>query len=336
MVNETPSNFFKSTRRLRQGDPLSPILFIILVEGLGRLIHDKRSGGEFVGLKPSSSPLIFSHQQFVDDIILGGEASVREARNVKSILNTYSNATGKLINWSKSLVFFINTPTDRQRKIADILGCNIGVLPSTYLGIPLGNKPPDLFWNNLIDRFNKNLEGWKGITLSQTGKVLLIKSTLQNLPTYALSLFFIPSKVADTLESIQRNFMWASTDGNKKYPLVAWEIICRTKKQGGLGIRNLKQFNRALQAKHIRRIFNTTGEWRDILKYKYVANINFRQFISRDLDPRGSNIWNGIMRTKSIAFEKAKWKLGNGENINFQHDEWIRQGPLWNIEPFNR
>lgn len=72
------------------------------------------------------------------------------------------------------------------------------------------------------------------------------------------------------------------------------------------------------------------------MKNKYVADINLRQFISRDLDPRGSNIWNGIMRTKSIAFEKAKWKLGNGENINFWHDDWLRQGPLWNIEPFNR
>ena len=88
MVNGTPSDFFKSSRGLRQGDPLSLILFILLVECLGRLIHDKRNKGEIIGLKPSSGPLIFSHQQFIFDTILGGEALMKEARNVKSILNT--------------------------------------------------------------------------------------------------------------------------------------------------------------------------------------------------------------------------------------------------------
>ena len=71
MVNGSPSNFFKSTRGLRQGDPLSPILFIILDACLGRLIHEKRSKGELKGIKPSLGPDIFSHQQFMDDTILG-------------------------------------------------------------------------------------------------------------------------------------------------------------------------------------------------------------------------------------------------------------------------
>ena len=98
MLNGSPSYFFKATRGLRQGDPLSPILFIILVECLGRLLHDKRSKGELKGIKPSLGPSIFSHQQFMDDIILGGEALVKEGRTIKGILTTYSNATEQLIN----------------------------------------------------------------------------------------------------------------------------------------------------------------------------------------------------------------------------------------------
>ena len=124
-------------------------------------------------------------------------------------------------------------PMDRQRKIVGILGCKIGVLPFHLFGASFRNKPPNLFQNDLIDGFNRKLAGWKGITLSHAGKVLLIKSTLQNLPTYALSLFSIPSKVVDNIESIQRNFMWVGTDGNKKYPFMAWERICKSKKQGG-------------------------------------------------------------------------------------------------------
>ena len=66
-----------------------------------------------------------------------------------------------------------------------------------------------------------------------------------------------------------------------------------------------------------------------------MVNLNLKQFINREPDPRGSIIWNGILRTKSVDFEKAKWKLGNGEDINFWHDDWLSVGPLWDIEPFN-
>lgn len=100
---------------------------------------------------------------------------------------------------------------DIQRKMADILGCAIGNLPSIYLGLPMGLKPPNSFWNSLIDKFNRKLAGWKGITLSQAGKIQLVKATLQNLPTYALSLFDILRKHVDQLEKIQRIFLWFGT-----------------------------------------------------------------------------------------------------------------------------
>ena len=107
-----------------------------------------------------------THQQFVDDTIMGGESLVKEAKSVKNILNTYSRASGQLINWDKSYVFFFNTPIKRVKKIADILRCKVGLLHSTYLGLPLGVKPLDSFSDNLVDRFNRKLAGWKGITLS--------------------------------------------------------------------------------------------------------------------------------------------------------------------------
>lgn len=97
---------------------------------------------------------------------MGGEASVKEARTMKSILNTYSRASEQLINWDKSSVFFFNIPLRRQNKILGILGYIFGSLPSIYLGLPLGFKPPNIFWDNLVDRFNRKLAGWKGITLS--------------------------------------------------------------------------------------------------------------------------------------------------------------------------
>lgn len=89
---------------------------------------------------------------------------------MKQILDMYIRGSGQLINWDKSSIFFVNTPEDKQRKIARILGCGVGKLPSTYLGLSFGSTPPDSFWNGLLNRFNKKLVDWKATSLSQVGK----------------------------------------------------------------------------------------------------------------------------------------------------------------------
>jgi hypothetical protein len=138
---------------------------------------------------------------------------------------------------------------ERHNKISKIMGCGVGNLPSIYLGLPLGSKPPDSFWNNIIDRFRRKLAGWKGALLSQAGKCQLVKSYLQNVPLYALSIFHIPSKFADKMERIQWDFLWIGQEGRKRYPLVAWDKVCLPKCNGGLGIRKLSHVNKALLAK---------------------------------------------------------------------------------------
>ena len=202
LVNGSSSPFFYPSRGLRQGDPLSPILFVIMADCLGRHIGDLVNRGVLKGLQPSSHPLVYSHGQFVDDTIFMGKAEMKEARNQKQAINLYSSASGQLVNWNKSVVYFINTPIQRQNKIAKILGCSIWSLPSSYLGLPLGLKIPDSFWENLINKISKKLAGWKGILLSQAGKLTLLKACLQSIPTFALSLFKIPSKYADSIEKI--------------------------------------------------------------------------------------------------------------------------------------
>lgn len=76
---------------------------------------------------------------------MGEEESIKEDKVMKDILNIYIKGSCHLINWEKSFIFFINTPKDRQRKISRILGCGVGKLPSSYLGVPMGTKPLDSF-----------------------------------------------------------------------------------------------------------------------------------------------------------------------------------------------
>ncbi|XP_059075469.1 uncharacterized protein LOC131875376 [Cryptomeria japonica] len=149
-----------------------------MAEFLGIFIGKLVEKGEFRGLKPSSVDQVRSHQQFVDDSIIMENSSMKYSRSLKKDLDRYGSATGQLINWSKSFVYFINTLERRQTKSSNILRSQIGNLPASYLGLPLCQVPLDTFWGALVDKVHKKLAGWKGSLLSQAGKVQLLKSTL--------------------------------------------------------------------------------------------------------------------------------------------------------------
>ena len=89
------------------------------------------------------------------------------------------------------------------------------------------------------------LAGWKKLYLSKGGRLMLLKSTLSSLPTYFLSLFTIPTHVANKIEKIQRDFLW----GELKVHLVGWDKVCTPKVNGGLGIRKITTFNKVLLGK---------------------------------------------------------------------------------------
>ena len=262
-----------------------------------------------------------------------GKSEVREARNVKHAINCYSAASGQLVNWSKSAVFFLNTPLPRQLKIAKILGCSIGALPSSYLGLPLGLKAPDSFWEVLINKFSKKLAGWKGNFLSQAGKLTLLKASLQSIPIYALSLFKIPSKFADSIDKVLRNFLWTGTEDKKRLPLIAWDMVCKSVKEGGLGIRKIRSLNKALLAKQGWRVFHENKEWSIIWKHKYLLNsASLPDLISTPDISHPSAIWGAVQETKKILGEGCTWKIGNGLKVRFWEDSWLKDLPL--IEEF--
>eukprot|EP00253_Pinus_taeda_P009137 PITA_09137 len=141
LINGAPSDPFAPSRGIRQGDPLSPFLFIILMEGLSRTIAKKQVEGKIQGLKPIRSLRATTHQQFVDDTMLHGTPTVKEAVAYREILDLFSQALGMEINFSKSTIFFFNTHPAVQSHLARLLGFRISSLPSKYLGAPLSLKP---------------------------------------------------------------------------------------------------------------------------------------------------------------------------------------------------
>ena len=129
-------------------------------------------------------------------------------------------------------------------------GCRPGSLPTTYLGMPLGALFKSVtVWDGVEEHFQRRLAMWKRQYLSKGGRATLIQSTLSNLPIYLMSLLCLPSSVKRRLEKIQRDFLWGGGNLERKPHLVRWELVCLSKKKGGLGVKCLYILNKALLAK---------------------------------------------------------------------------------------
>ena len=174
-----------------------------------------------------------SHLLFADDTILFCDADEEQILHVRMLLLCFQAVTGLKVNALKSEIVPIGE-VPNIHILVEILGCRIGSLPMTYLGMPLGasHKSPTV-WNPILEKIERKLADWKKLYLSKGGRLTLLKSTLSSLPTYYLSLFTIPTHVANKIERLQRDFLW----GDSKTHLVGWDKVCAPLKNGGLGVR---------------------------------------------------------------------------------------------------
>ncbi|CAJ2637160.1 unnamed protein product [Trifolium pratense] len=268
LVNGSATEDFKVCRGLRQGDPLSPFLFLIVAESLTGLIKRAVEIGKFQGYKVTDS-LQFQILQFADDTILVGEDSWNNLWTIKSVLRGFELVSGLKINFIKSKLYGINVDESFLMAGASFLSCSSDIIPFKFLGIPVGANPRRRdTWRPVVDAMMKRLNTWSGRQLSYGGRITLINSVLASLPVYFFSFFKAPKCVINQLVRIQRNFLWGGGLEDKKLCWVKWDQVCRAKEQGGLGVKNLEFFNIALLTDRLsssREGLVWKWEWRDVL-----------------------------------------------------------------------
>jgi len=264
LVNGTPSDFFSSSRGLRQGDPLSPLLFVIVMEAFSKLFSITVQRGFLSGFSVGSSSngvINISHLLFADDTLVFCGASPDHLLYLRMLLLSFEPVLGLKINLDKSVLVPVGL-VDNMDDLAGILGCGVSSLFLKYLGLPLGAPfKTKSNWDEVVGKVERSLAGWKRLYLSKGGKVTFIKSTLSNLPTYFLSLFPIPSSVANRIKKLHRDFLWGGIGEEFKFHLVNWAKVCSPISSGGLGIRNLRIFNKALLGKWLWRYAHEREAW---------------------------------------------------------------------------
>ena len=203
-----PSHSFSPSRGLRQGDPLSPYLFLLVADGLSTLLKHNERLGNIDGVKVCRRALSVSHLLFVDDSLLFFRANVHQALVIKDVLSTFERCSGQLLSPNKCSLL-INENCDQQ--IADQVRLTLGVerldFKAKYLGLPTphGRVRRGLF-QPLEGRFHKRMVAWNEIFLSAVGKEVLIKSVAQALPVYVMSVFKLPLTLCDDLMKQIRAF----------------------------------------------------------------------------------------------------------------------------------
>ena len=133
LLNGVPSKVFNCKRGVRQGDPLSPLLFVLAAEILQYIINGLKDKGvlKLPILQPGTDlPIV----QYVDDTLLIMQADARQLFCLKAILNSFAASTGLVVNFEKSLLMPINVSNEKMMILAGTLGCQIGSPPFTYLG----------------------------------------------------------------------------------------------------------------------------------------------------------------------------------------------------------
>ena len=203
--------------------------------------------------------------------------------------------------------------------------CRVGTLPMSYLGMPLGashNSPS--IWNPILEKIEQKLAGWKRLYLSKGGRLMLLKSTLSSLPTYFLLLFTIPTHVANKIEKLQRNFLW----GDSKIHLVGWDKVCAPIANGGLGIRKLTTFNKALLGKWFWRFGKEEDRlWRKVVASKYREDWGGRTSkLGRGV--HGYGLSRGIPMGWEDFSKNCQLVVGLGNRVKFWQDGWFLSKPL--------
>ncbi|GJR74809.1 putative RNA-directed DNA polymerase, eukaryota, reverse transcriptase zinc-binding domain protein [Tanacetum coccineum] len=279
LVNGSPTSEFNVKRGLRQGDPLSSFLFIIIMEGLHMALSDSVRNGFIRGINISSSGINLSHLFFADDVIITTDWSTHDLENVIRIFKVFYLSSGLKINIHKSSIYGVAVSHEEVQLMASNTRCNAGFFPFSYIGLPIGsNMSLTANWKFLVDKFHSKLSSWNANLFSYGGLLTLLKEVLGSLGIYFLSLFKAPTTVLKTLETIRASFFWGGSLNSNKLSWMKWPHVLASFDKGGLAIGSLKAFNLALLHKWRWRFFVNPGSlWVKVIRALHGSEGGFDQ-----------------------------------------------------------
>nr|XP_019711151.1 uncharacterized protein LOC109506762 [Elaeis guineensis] len=162
LFNGSPTRWIKTQQGLKQGDPLSTILFILVTDVLNQILKVAAHNGLVAGIGPHSITGNVTCMQYADDTILLSDSNYKHIQHLKFILYAFEIFPGLKINFDKSALYAIELPQAHLKRYAMMLGCKTATLPTPYLGFPLSAGPLKATdWDFLLEKIDRKLSAWK-------------------------------------------------------------------------------------------------------------------------------------------------------------------------------
>ncbi|KAM0878358.1 hypothetical protein ACQ4PT_034930 [Festuca glaucescens] len=299
MVNGFAGNPFFHGRGLRQGDPISSLLFVIAMDVLSAMFR----ATEQAGLIANLGDLGLRHRVslYADDVVIFARSDGAELAAIWRILDCFGARSGLLVNYHKSSAAPIRCSPATLDAVAVDLPCPIEHLPCKYLGLPLSlGKPSKADLQAAVDKLAAKLPHWKARLLSKEGRLVYVQAVMSDSVVYQLLALDLDPWFYKAVDKLRRSFLWVgSSDARGGSCTVAWHLVCQPKALGGLGLMNLRWMNVALRTR-----------WAWLAK----------------ADP--SKPWSGLgvhvgPDLQALFNASVQIELGNGTAVLFWEDPWI-------------
>ncbi|KAL0354346.1 UNVERIFIED_CONTAM: hypothetical protein Sangu_1015900 [Sesamum angustifolium] len=291
VVNGGVHGFFAGAQGLRQGDPLSPYFFVLVMEVLHMILQQLiEQDGEFQYHWRCKELNLFQFS-FADDLLLLCKVDVRSVNLFCHGLDLFATLSGLHTNPQKSQLIISKAALGLRESLLATLGFQEGHLPVRYLGLPLISA-----WLSIADcqpllqKIDSRIKGWEGVQLSFAGRVQLIKSVLISFEVY-----------------------WATA-------------VYRPIEEGGLGIKDILALNRALMSKHLWAVIkqDRTSIWVD-----WIIQVRLRDCsIWTVKENKGAWVWRKMLSFRQSLMSHIHYRVGNGDSVSLWHDPWHSLGPL--------
>ncbi|XP_062119661.1 uncharacterized protein LOC133834159 [Humulus lupulus] len=298
MLNGQLHGTFRGENGLRQGDPISPLLFVLIMEYLTRLLLQTSKQKGF-GFHPLCKHVNLVNLCFADDLVIFCKGNVKSMRLTQFAIESFCATTGLSINNTKTHIYFGGIKDDCKSQFLEITQMEEGSFPLKYLGIHLRpTKWRAVDCGEIIEKIQRNLHSWTSRNLSFAGRAQLIHLVLLGIRNFWMNIFILPQKVVAVIDKCCRDFLWGTKGNRSKLHLTSWEQVCLPKKFGGVGFFEGRKWNIAMMAKYIWAISSK----KDCLWVKWIDSIYLK----------GHSFWTVPLINDTRWYFRKLLKLRNG------------------------
>ena len=258
-INGGLEGYFKGGKGIRQGDPLFPYIFVIVMNVLSSLLDAAAAQGVFK-FHPKCKRINLTHLSFADDLLIFTKGELESVVGIQKVLELFYTYSGLKLNCEKNELFSIGVQRQEIERIHQATGFKISKLPVRYLGVPLVTKRLTARdCEPLMEKITARINAWSVKMLSYAGRLQLIKSVLFSMHNYWCRQFILSKGVLKRICQLCAGYLWQGKESTVKGARVSWKTICYPKSEGGLGIKDLDSWNKACIIQNIWAIITQSG-----------------------------------------------------------------------------